>query len=96
MRVCEGCGGMKVHTRFYHGTRIAVRCDDCAGTGLVCLGHENQRTYDGLKAEAHALAIREGWYQEAWDGEPGAAVPVLRRIGPGAEFVQAADPKEAA
>lgn len=88
MRPCEICGGLKALPRLYHHQRILVRCEHCHGTGLILLGHESGGAYADLEQKAHAEAIRDGWYEEAWEGEhPGRVLKVLRRIGP-AEFVQ--------
>jgi NADPH-dependent glutamate synthase beta subunit-like oxidoreductase len=87
MIICESCGGLKTHPHQYHGQRLLVICASCHGTGLLSLGHETAVAYHRLKQAALAQAIREGWYEDAWEGEqPGRVLKVLRLIGP-AEFV---------
>ena len=88
MKVCESCGGMKCRDRISHGTPIKVICGCCLGTGLISLGPESEARWREHRAAALSQAIREGWYEEIWAGEPGNARKVIRLIGR-ADLVQA-------
>jgi hypothetical protein len=80
MKVCESCGGMKCHPKTYYGKPVRVICGTCLGVGLLSLGYESQVKWQRLRAEALARAIREGWYEVEWAGEPGHAQKVLRLV----------------
>lgn len=78
---------MRTHPRVYQGIHIKVLCGCCLGTGLIGASHFSRAEYDRLREEAQARGIREGWYEVVWEGEPGHARQVPRRMGP-AEFVE--------
>lgn len=87
MKVCEMCSALGYAERLHHGQRIKVLCGCCLGVGSLSLGHESAAHWRQLREQAIARAIREGWYEEAWHGEPGQAKKVLVLVGP-AELVQ--------
>lgn len=86
MKVCESCIAHGYTERIYDGVRIRVLCGCCLGVGSLSLGFESHARWQALREAAVARAIREGWFEETWDGPPGAARKVLKRIGP-SEFV---------
>jgi hypothetical protein len=86
VKVCEICI-CGAHHRTYRGQHIRVLCGVCHGTGVVSLGYESEARWQALREKALSRAIREGWFEEVWVGEPGQARRVVRLVGP-AEFVQ--------
>lgn len=81
MKVCEACCAEGYTERIYHGQPIKVLCDTCLGARSICLGPEGFTRWRQQRAEAITTAMREGWYEVVWDGEPGDARKVLKRIG---------------
>lgn len=73
MKVCEICAGL--------GCRPdKVMCPTCYGTGLISLGHESSARYERMKVATREKAARLGWSEIVWDGEPGNARKVTRRV----------------
>jgi hypothetical protein len=82
MIVCEVCIGRGYSDRTLNGQCVRVLCPDCLGARSRCLGLEGMPRWRAQRAEAIERGGREGWYEEVWDGAPGEARKVLRRMGP--------------
>jgi DnaJ-class molecular chaperone len=76
MRPCEACSG-RGYTHL--GPTARQFCSACQGTGIISYCDWPERT-EALVARARHRAVSEGWLEEVWDGEPGNATKVLRKM----------------